>query len=252
MKPWKHINRKRLTGLLVSWAIYAGLIYWLSYQEYHICLFGIILLSSLTTLLSLFLAWKPVRTLTVTLVAGIMLWGTPDQSRSQDGNDPLITECVVTLVVIGVGIVLIVGLVRVCKRCLPPAQPPPQPPCCIPNTNAPPHTNSTSHYIIPPKLMDDAFSYYDVSSITLSNTDTSGNAYRVWFHGNVESSTNLNQWKNEFTIDGWASPLEVVTVYAVDGIPIATNRASLGSANNIVEVPAINANEPAKFFRVVP
>lgn len=246
-------NRKRLAGLLASWCTYAGLLWWLSYQDTHVCVFGILLLSSITTLLSLYLVWKPIRTTTVALIAGLCLLGTPQSAPAQDDQPPFGIECGIALVIIGIGVVVTVSLWRTCQRCLPPTEPPAQPPATnsIPKTNSVPSTNSPSHHKLP-KLTDASFAYYDVSSMTLSNTDTSGNSYRVWFTGTVQSSTNLNNWKNEITVNGWASSTEVITVYTVNGVPVSTNWTTLGSGTNVVEIPSLNADEPQKFFRVVP
>jgi hypothetical protein len=246
-------NRKRLAGLIASWCVYAGLLWWLSYQDTHVCVLGILLLSSFTTLLSLYLVWKPLRTTTVALIAGLCLLGAPQSGSAQEQQDPFLQECVIAIVVIGIGIIVAIPLVRICKRCLPPTEPPAQPPATnsIPKTNAPPVTNSVPHHILP-KLTDDSFSYYDVSSMTMSNTDTSGNPYRVWFTGTVQSSSNLNDWKNEVTINGWASSAEVITVYTVNGVAVCTNWTTLASGTNVVEIPSIDAAEPQKFFRVVP
>jgi len=227
----KNINRKRLLGLLVSWSVYAGLICWLSYQEMRTMFLGLLLLSSFTTLLALFLVWKPLRTVVITTIAALVLLQAPDQSFAQDDPDPWLIECGAGLVVLGVGVVIIVGLIHMCNRCLPTEDPPVQPPA-PPLTNSPPVTN------IPPRkvslaLTDQAISYHDVSSMTLSNADSHGNGFRVWFHGTVQSSTNLNDWKNEYTINGWASATELVTVYTVDSIPVSTNRSPLGGGGYV-------------------
>ena len=250
MNTTRKFHRKRLAGLLASWCVYAGLLWWLSYQDTHVCVLGILLLSSFTTILSLYLVWKPIRTTTAALIAGLCLLGAPEPGRAQD---PFLEECGVAIVVIGIGIVIAIPLVRICQRCLPPTEPPAQPPATnsIPRTNSVPSTNSPSHHKLP-RLSDDAFSFYDVSSMTLSNTDLSGNPYHVWFTGTVQSSTNLNDWKNEVTLNGWASSAEVITVYTVNGVAVSTNWTTLGSGTNVVEIPSIDAAEPQKFFRVVP
>lgn len=243
----KKFNRKRLAGLLASWCALAGAIWWLSYQETHVCMFGFLLLFSLTSLLSLYLLWRPLRTVTAALIVGFVLFGTPVQNRAQD---PWILECSFALVVIGVGVVVVVGLVRTCDRCLPPTEPPAQPPAPSPNTNIIHHTLPRTNVTL--NLKDEALGYYDVSSLTLSNSDSHGNSFHVWFHGTVQSSTNLNHWKNEYTINGWASATELVTVYSVNDAPVYTNRSNLAGGIDDVEIPSVTGDEPAKFFRLVP
>lgn len=251
MNPPKQINRKRLAGLLISWTIYAGLIWWLSYQDTHVSVFGLMLLSSLTSLLCLFLFWRPIRTTTVAVIAGLVLLSTPQQSNAQEEPDPFALECALFLVVVGVGAVIVVGLVRTCNRCLPPTEPPVQPPATnTVSTNVIHHTIPGGSLVM--NLKDDGIAYYDVSSMTLSNTDSHGYPFRVWFRGTIQSSTNLSVWKNKVTINGWASVVEVVTVYSIEGVPVSTNWTTLFGGTNTCYVPTLTANEQAEFFRAVP
>lgn len=248
----KKFNRKRVTGLLISWAAYAAILWWLSYRELHTCVFGILLLSSITTLFCLYLAWRPIKNISMAIIAGLILLGAPDRASAQtNGNEsPFLEECGVALVIIGIGIVICIPLVKICKRCLPTTQPPPQPPV----TNTPPVivTNAPPKKHVTLNLSDNSFSVWDVSSMTLSNTDSGGLAYTVWIQGTIQSSTNLTAWKTECSMDAWVSARELVTVFRDDhGSLISTNRSSLFGGTNTVIVPAINDNADMKFFRIV-
>ncbi len=161
-----------------------------------------------------------------------------------------IPQCIIGIVVIGAGIVLVMGLRKMCKS-IPPLENPPQPPPA--STNAPQHRMTFTSTTPLPRinLNDDNVEAYDVSAFTFDTTDPYGNPYNRLFRTTIQSSVDLKTWNTELSLVGWMSGQYVIIVYYdKDGLSIATNGATLtfGSGTNETYVP-IDTRPPVKFFK---
>lgn len=163
----------------------------------------------------------------------------------------LIAQCVVGIVVIGGGIIICLGLKKMCNS-IPPLQNPPQPP--PPTTNAPAqHVFVLNNTSTTPRLnLSDAnVEAYNVSGTVFVNNDPYGNPYTRLFRTTIKSSVDLKQWNTELSLVGWMSTQYVIIVYYNnDGVSVLTNGATLtfGSGTNEVYIP-IDTTPPQKFFR---
>lgn len=177
------------------------------------------------------------------LIAGLCLFG---YQRSK----ALLPECIIGIIVIGTGVVIYVGLKKMCKA-IPPLDNPPSPPPC--NTNAPAHRLafvSVPANIPRINLSDDAIEAYSVSGTVFENKDPYGLDYNRLFRGSIDSSANLSTWSNDCKFVGWMSPRYAIMVFYNDqGTPVLTNGCDLtyGSGTNEVSMPILGG--PIRFFR---
>ncbi len=243
-------NKKRVAGMMVSIVAYAGCVFWLSGQEPYIALRGMLCLSVVAMFLALYAAWKPFKLFILILCSCLFISQADARPDQQEDQEPLAGACVLGMIILGVGVVIIISLKKMCNRCLPPPHDPPQPPC--PTTN---HTYSASASLAPGTislpLSDDAVQCYDVSSYSFEHNDPNGYPYLLWFTCVIESSTNLSNWRSKCTINGWASASTICLLLSDEnGEPVCTNFVSRTSSSISGQLPGLVADADRQFFRV--
>lgn len=239
-------NKKRIAGFLISLAAFAGALAWISNQEWPVTYYGIMGLFCITTSLVIFCLWRPYKLFTLILCVSLVA-SQANAAPTEGPHKDLTGACVIAVIILGIGVVIIVSLKKLCNKCLPPAQPPAQPP--PPQTNAPPHLASLSGSGPQLSMNDDGLQVYDVSTNHLNNVDPNGYPYLFWFTGSIESSTNLSNWTTECTLNGWASATTVVTIWSNETHSV-TNFSTRSSGSIQTAFPDLVADADRKFFRI--
>lgn len=158
----------------------------------------------------------------------------------------VVAQCIVGLVVIGVGVVVYMGLKKMCDH-LPPCDNPPQPPA-PPVTNAPPKKVTGTAPLI--QVSDSGVEAYDISGASyFAQTDPYGNPYTRLFRGSLSTSTNLVTWDRSLKFVGWMSYRYTIMVWYSNTVPILTNGTDMVSGNmtNGIDFPIDTG--PRMFFR---
>jgi hypothetical protein len=240
-------NKKRLIGLVTTLAVYAGVLWFLTKQDWPVGYCGAIWFCGLAAPVAIAFAWRPYKILAVILCVCLYTSAMPAQSPPPKKN--LTGACVLAVIILGIGVVIIVSLKKLCNKCLPPPQSPAQPPPPPTSTNQPPHLTSLSGPEIQLQMPDDNLQCYDVSGYQLAHNDPNGYPYVFWFTGEVESSTNLEQWRTEGTINGWVSSTTVAMVIS-SGTSAVTNFANRFSGSISAPFESLTAEGDRKFFRM--
>jgi len=243
MSKW---NRKKIAGMLACGAAYAACVFWLCFQPCYVAMRGMLILSAATTLLAIYAAWKPLK-IFILILASCLFVSQAQADTNDDGQ--LAGACIVAVAVIGVGLLLVISLTKMCKHCLPPPNDPPQPPASSTNHTASSYGNVTGTVSLP--LSDEAVQCYDVSSYSFANRDPNGFPYLLWFTCVIESSTNLSNWRTQCTLNGWASATTIVTVWSDENAqPVCTNFVPRSASSITGQMPSLVADTDRKFFRV--
>jgi hypothetical protein len=193
------------------------------------------------------------------ILTAALLW--PQSAKAEDTKPQFpAVPCIITIVVVGTGAVIVVGLTKLCKLLPPspppPSPPPPPPPCCTntpPCTNCPPAATQTSTSLVnATSFTDEAVEALDISGYTFENLDPNGLPYKTIFTINMESSTNVVNWYTNLTVTGWKSDSYVICVFANQSGPFLTNAAALtqGRATVSCTLPP-EPRQERQFFRLV-
>lgn len=168
--------------------------------------------------------------------------------------------------VIVLGIVVYVGLRKLCRRLNQPATPPPTPP-----TNQPPMVSFTGEplygysggLVMPmgnlaatnsdPQLdytNDCGIAAWDISQYGWVDQD--GQLYEVLQHTKIESSTNLRDWRVEYELHVYSSVSNVIMCWRDRfGVPVFTNGSRIGPAGTFTNTAPLNLmDRDSKFFRL--
>lgn len=157
------------------------------------------------------------------------------------------------LVVLGVGVVVVFELHKTCVKVFG-EQP------VTANTNAPPNqtqsftgTGQSVPVFFSGKgmaLNDYAVSFWDASAYGWLDPKA-GLPVNGCEQFALESSYDFRAWREEYTVQLWASDAGCVMLYSKAGSPMMTNYLSNGTTN-YVALSIGTSNEPAKFFRIKP
>lgn len=188
---------------------------------------------------------------TLALVLSLLFIAPESYHVRAQSNEKVLAPLLCAAVVVGVGIIVVIGLKKLCEKIPTPDAPPPIPPVhpsTVPTstTNLPPWFKRIS-----PPLNDYAVFVEDISTYQIP--DNYGGAKSLSYFNTlvafkIQSSTNLQEWRDELTITQWVSSRGAFSAVYQDGSNIM-NTYSLGRTNY---VPIdIAGNESNKFFRVV-
>jgi multisubunit Na+/H+ antiporter MnhC subunit len=185
------------------------------------------------------------RTITFLLIGSLSL-GAVQKPKEQP---KVVTQIVCGLVVLGVGLVVVWQIRKTCKRIFDQQD--------NPQTNAPPAdalsftgqgTNTAIVLMGKGTVLSDYGSTYQDDSVygwidAKSGLPINGSETCV-----IESSTNFQQWSEEYTVNSWASDAGVIMLYSHAGMPVLTNYLATG-ATNFVPL-SLGPIQPKKFFRI--
>lgn len=175
----------------------------------------------------------------------------------KDNIVPIFCACVV----LGGGILIYLGLRKLCKK-LPPLEDYQHPDAPAPPIQpAPPWTNITvwpggSRPTCDAGLvMNDAAVSYNSITVPMP-PDTNGafaSPWIRWSTAQVQSSADLSNWTETVTYTNWWSLAGVAAVWCTNGVPFCTNYspAVQGSAVNQTPVPLALPQERQRFYRLV-
>lgn len=181
--------------------------------------------------------------ITVGLITGLCI---VPCKRSKADPQPALMGLVCAVLVISIGGYCLYELVQVCKRNLNDKKDDP---------NNPPGTNNNYHVesVLPPSrgnlsLNDDGVSYADCSASGLADP-VSGSLVTTHMLAKLESSTDLVNWSEYYSMEGWASATGMQCLYTSNGIPVLTNYVTWGSTN-FIPLSVASGHEPQRFFRL--
>jgi hypothetical protein len=186
---------------------------------------------------------KMKRLITASLIALIAL--TPfrqERAKAADPNALLPAMC--ALVVIGIGIVVVYEMVKLCKKMDQRDQ----------EQKDPPDTNKVNRAqsVMPPgnhmTLTDASVNAYDCSEFGMADP-YSGSLITTRSCGILQSSTDLANWSEEYSFTGWTSADGTMMLWTKQGIPVMTNYVPI-FGTNVLSLPICSATEPRKFYRV--
>lgn len=177
-----------------------------------------------------------------------------------------VAPCVITIMVVGVGYVVVTGLTKLCKNLPPmePAPPPPPNPNCTnavpghpdwPHTNCLPVTQAIQAFTgsVQGPFSLELSGPYEAGDITsLGYTDPDGYLYTKFFRVTMQASTNLTEWATECQVSGYKSGGYVLFICADANGPFSTNGVYLtaGSGTNVITMP-VGVVKERQFFRMV-
>jgi hypothetical protein len=160
--------------------------------------------------------------------------------------------------VVGVGAVVVVGLKKICSKLPtpPPTDPPPPPPPTNPPpilnpTNAPPTNPPTKPWYKKILSLTDAnANAYDISGYAIPDRYAPAGAdYKTIVSMTLQSSTNLVDWGEEFSLTQWVSDYGMFNAYYRGGSNLLNTYSGLG-VTNYVPLDIGSGDEPKKFFRM--
>lgn len=175
---------------------------------------------------------------TAVLVAAFLFWPvTPPPRAEIRAEEPKIStavECVMALLVLGVGAVAVYQLIKLCRKLppLPAPDPPPPPTNSVPTNGLPILTNRPGRRVIVPRAS-------------------------TWGQSVVlQTSAGLGPWTNlcrfDFTLPGDGT---LIAVASKDGVPLWTNQAPLSFVTNsdptaILDFSALELTNGGQFYRL--
>lgn len=153
---------------------------------------------------------------TISILLCLALTACPINSEVRADPAPEPPHWAAGCAVVITGIIIIWGLRKLCKMLPPgpPAQPPPH------GTNQPPH--EAAFALTSPGRLD----LPDVSLTISTNWQMTVTTF--------QSSTNLVNWHDEYTVTNWYSPDQLVSVCASNGVPLQTNFLSVRFTNDVI------------------
>ncbi len=162
-------------------------------------------------------------------------------------DDPKAATFVCGMVALGIGVVVVIGLIHMCRNIQAadnnPGAPPNEPPVVTGGIDG-----GSIGIILGLK---DASNARDISAFNISDPlAPAGVTYKILISFGIQSSTNLLDWSTETRATGWVSSAGMFFAYYQNGSNVMNTYSLMGTTNR-APISIGTTNEAKRYFRMV-